>query len=104
MSKKCNSCNPDSIRLYLPNIEFTDSQYGTIKQTLLTVGEFHDIQAEGTIVSLKMQRMMLRSKIISSVSDSIIYSGEETTAKKLQEALHVQGIRSYIQTSKDLIK
>lgn len=100
----CNACGENTTRVYIKYNQFTDSDFDSIKSVLIENGKFIEIQAEGTIQSIKMQRQFLRSKLISSVSDSLIFSGDASTAKAITDALSVKEIQSYIKSPKNFIK
>lgn len=92
----CDGCKSDTTRLFIRSKDFTESEYTLIKDTLLEVGQYLNVQAEGTIDSIRMQRSLLSSKIIRSLSDTVIYSGDKETATKLLESFNSNGIDCYI--------
>lgn len=100
----CSACNESATRLLVKSIDYTDAQYDTIKKTLLEVANYNILQAKGTIMSIRMQRSLVNSKIVTSVSDSIIYNGNEKTAELIQDTLLKQGIESYIASPNKYMK
>lgn len=102
--QKCTDCSNQATRLYVKSIDYTDEQYDIIKRTLMENAGYSDLQANGTLMSIRMQRKLVNSKIVSSVSDSVIYNGIDGAAQSIREILSAQGIESYIQSSKNYMK
>jgi hypothetical protein len=98
MATDCLPCKAKTTRVLLRSKEFTDAEYDLIRKTLIETANYIEVQASGTILALKTQRKILESKIIKTLVDTTIYSGNLDTANKIIESLKANGIDSYVRS------